>query len=506
MRFQYKLIDTWPPLVWLAKASAASMLIEIFHGSGIETSSEWFCEAIWADQYCEGDFDRTDIIFGSGGRIRGENAIFVSSSTTVDRIQSAVVKGCSWVSNSLPCLLTALGAVVDPRYQKYFEDFESIVHGIKEYKRTLMTSNGDVKLTYYNNLRWDGSKLVVNLKPSIVRDFSSFLSYRDFLESSLRRLVENMSAKQRTQPFRMLGTLSSGYDSPTVAALARKAGLREAISFNRARNGEIDSGAEIGKILGMKVFEASRDAWASMGNLPEVPFLASDAKGEDSYFKAFEPQLAQRVLLTGFHGDKVWDRNCKALSDNIVRGDQSGLSLTEYRLRVGFIHCPLPFLGVRQIRDINSISRSPEMTSWSISRRYDRPICRRIVEEAGVPRRLFGIRKKQVSVLFFGRPNLSPGAWRDYVTWLKKQNDDQQRIRLRMRSRFPSVMDRVVATVARTMDEMARLTPPRVWLMGSLAGKLSNFRRRDSSLRYAFPWAIERAKGIYMVNTELGST
>ena len=104
----------------------------------------------------------------------------------------------------------------------------------------------------------------------------------------------------------------------------------------------------------MRLRRLARDAWrgpdAPPG--PELPFLAADAKGEDVYFRGAEAHLARRVLVTGYHGDQMWSKRPRAPSADIVRGDQSGLSLSEYRLWAGFIHLPVPFLGVRQIGDV----------------------------------------------------------------------------------------------------------------------------------------------------------
>ena len=38
-----------------------------------------------------------------------------------------------------------------------------------------------------------------------------------------------------------------------------------------------------------------------------------------------------------------------------MRGDVSGLALTEYRLQAGFLNCPVPFWGARRLDDINRI-------------------------------------------------------------------------------------------------------------------------------------------------------
>ena len=64
--------------------------------------------------------------------------------------------------------------------------------------------------------------------------------------------------------------------------------------------------------------------------------------------------------------------------------------MAELRLVVGFVHLPLPFMGARRKADIVKITESSEMDPWRLETDYDRPIARRIAEEAGVPRHLFG--------------------------------------------------------------------------------------------------------------------
>ena len=109
MRFAYALMRDWPPLAWLARCSPTRPVVDVFHGPGVERTAEWFCEAVWAGAYETGGFDHTDVVFGSGGRLRNSTATFVSSGTTVDRLQSLETTDATWVSNSLPCLLAAVG-------------------------------------------------------------------------------------------------------------------------------------------------------------------------------------------------------------------------------------------------------------------------------------------------------------------------------------------------------------------------------------------------------------
>ncbi|MBI4419642.1 MAG: hypothetical protein HY560_02350, partial [Gemmatimonadetes bacterium] len=349
IRFRYVRMDHWPPLAWLARCPHGSTTVEVQHGTRVETLDQWFCEATWDGAYQAGGFDQTDLVFGSGGRARDARVVFASSGSTVDRLQSLDTEGSSLVSNSLPCLLAAAGATLDPTYRHYFEDFRSIRRGLRRYRRTITTSRGPVRLTYFDNLVWNGTRLTLAPKPAPKRDFGSFERYRAFLEETLCRLAANLAAPERQHPYTLLGTLSSGYDSPAVAVLARRAGLEEVLSFDRSRGGLDDAGAELARRLGLRVILLSRDAWRSQ-NLPEIPFLAADAKGEEVHYRAAEAHLSGRVLLTGFQGDEMWDRVAwpLPLNGDLVRADQCGLSLTEYRLWAGFIHCPVPFMGARQ--------------------------------------------------------------------------------------------------------------------------------------------------------------
>jgi len=491
MRLHYTSMGHWPRLAWLARARRSSATIEVFHGPEVETTARWFCEAVWDGAFAAGDFDRTDVVFGSGGRLRGRSVSFVSSATTVDRLHSFETVDAIWVSNSLACLLAALGEALDPRYHAYARDFHSICRGLTQYARFFPTASaGPVRLTYYHNLVWDGARLREQAKPGTLRDFSAFARYRAFLASSLERLADNMASPARSRPYRLLGTISSGYDSPTVATLARPFGLEEAIGFDRANSGEADSGSLIAAALGIRLLPVRRHAWRSM-ELPEVPFVASDAKGEDVYFKGAEPLLARRLLLTGFHGDQVWSKGPKSLSDDIRRGDQSGLSLTEYRLGIGFLHCPVPFIGVRQIADINRISRSREMAPWDVGNGYSRPICRRILEEAGIPRGAFGVRKKAVSVLYHQGERLSPRSLADFRAWMHKGF-----ALLDPGSVVPRLWTAPARSLSRLLKGIARLSPRHLRPLQSLGARVATYVSWEPR-RYLFAWALDRARGSY---------
>jgi hypothetical protein len=114
---------------------------------------------VWDGDFLAGDFDLTDIVAGSGGRVRSDRLMFVSSGSTVDRLHHHRCQDDSvYVSNSLACLVAACGLRVEPIYRGYEGDFRSIVRGLTAV-RPLATNKGDVVLTYFSNLQWSGSTL-----------------------------------------------------------------------------------------------------------------------------------------------------------------------------------------------------------------------------------------------------------------------------------------------------------------------------------------------------------
>lgn len=502
LRFEYVLVPQWPALAWLAQCRRAQDVVTVFHGSGVEVTDEWFAEAAWAGNYESGGFDETDVVAGSGGRMRGSELIFVSSASTVDRLQSLDRPDGVWVSNSLSCLVECSGAQIDESSGRYFFLFRTIVGGIKKYRRAFPTSAGTIHLTYFDNLVWDGQRLAARAKPGMGRDFSTFDRYYRFLHESMVAMAGNAAAPARKKKFELLSTASSGYDSSTVTVLAKQAGARQVLCFDQARRGLEDSGEPLARVLGLEPVVVERMAWKA-SPLPEVPFIASDSHGGDVFFRGAESMLNGKLLLTGYHGDKIWAKDChSAVDENIVRGDQSGLSITEYRLRAGMIHCPVSFWGVRQIKDIHRISNLPEMAPWDIPGDYSRPICRRIVETAGVPREMFGMEKKATWVLLLrGKEFLSPTSLTDYTSWLK----DRRGVWIK-RGRVPPILnerlDEFEVTARKTLGAMGMADPPAWYKPALRATPLIRVIWRVAETpsrmrRYIFPWALEHNRKAY---------
>jgi hypothetical protein len=306
------------------------------------------------------------------------------------------------VSNSLAFALARAGDACDPAYKFYHFDLMSNMKGLRRYKRSIRTLRGNtVRLFNHCNFVVRPSDLsITELPKTLPPEFEGFDDYVGFLGETTRGLHRNVSAPGRRRAYEPLATISSGYDSPACALFAQEVGCREAVTFGRARPGyesEDDSGRDIADVLGLKVTEFDREDYLKLPGFPEAEFLACGAGGEEVVFAPLERALAGKLFFTGYLGDAVWGRNPRNVNRELRMLYPGGSSFGEFRLRAGFVHLPLPAVGYINHPSINAVSNSAEMAPWSIGGDYDRPIPRRLLEERGVARELFGRHKMAVT-------------------------------------------------------------------------------------------------------------
>jgi hypothetical protein len=146
--------------------------------------------------------------------------------------------------------------------------------------------------------------------------------------------------------------------------------------------------------------------------------------------------------------------------------------MTEFRLSAGFINCAVPFWGARHIHQVVAISRHPSMKPWDVPGDYSRPICRRIIESAGVPRAAFGRKKLAGSVC---ETVLCDSSRPDYNAWCARNGIEGE------------LFDRVVRRAIRTLPN-----PPGGWIKRMFYGD-----RVPTSRDYFFPWALEKRAAVY---------
>ncbi len=390
------LIESWPKLAWVARFPLNTEYIDVFHGPMVEVSEDRCIEAVWAGRFEDGDFDTTDLVFGTGIRLRHGEIVFVNSGATTDRLWHCKRGGVRYVSNSLPALMGAADVSLLEDHN-YWIDIRTVCKGLDNYSRTIPTASGEVSVLYFDNLHYNGTSLRVEAKADKVPQFSCYEEYYEFLCETALRLGANASSSARSQPVDSLVSVSSGYDAAASAVISKKAGCKESVTIKQSASfwRGSDSGEEVARYLGLRCraynlrarrypYEAA--IWAASGRAFLVNWTQFDYP---------EPLC---LFFTGCRGDVMWDYGDKNTPNPFSVPSVADLGMTEFRLIRGFFNCPIPFWGIRHVAELRAISASDEMQSWSIRKNYNRPIPRRIVEEAGVPRGAFAVRKKNTSL------------------------------------------------------------------------------------------------------------
>ena len=420
-----------PKLAWLAILKKDSPVVKVLHGEWVEANTQFVFEGAWASDFAAVDFDRCETVVGSGIVLRDGRAVFCSGSHVMFRLHILQQGDEMFISNSFVYCLKAAGHRLKSDYALYFRDFQSIVRGLQKYRTQIPLDKGRIQLLYVDNLVVGPDLKIEYVRKPGAPDFSCYEEYHGYLKEMLKKIGENSGSPSRKITYAPISTISSGYDSAACAVLARGIDCTTAITFPSARGSEeSDSGAEIGRQLGFSIMAVDRLAYQNKEHYPEAEFIAGGTAGDagDFVFASLDDLLPQKLLITGFTGDGVWNPN-EYQNRFMIQDGLGGTMMEEFRLRVGFVHLPVPIIGGRRGPELCKISRSPAMRQWVLGTGFDKPIPRRILEEAGVPRTWFGLNKKATGARFFDGPNrgpedlrahLSPSSYRDYQQYFRK--------------------------------------------------------------------------------------
>jgi len=430
-----------PKLTWIAKIDGSTNSVHAICGPWVEHGPDFLVEGVWDGPFDEGNFDTSASFFGSGLRVRESSVILCPSRALVDRIYFCETNQAFLASNSLIALLSATGAKLDTNHS-YHSESESILQGVNRYKRKFRVEHESIKhffQIYYENVVIENNSARFE-KAAKDHIFGTYQEYRDKLDQSLSRILDNAGSDDRTHKLQAFSTLSSGYDATAVTALAKQLGVTTCFGAGKLKT-------RLGRWLPLNKSGDKPDTIAKSlnMNLIKLSVKQEDISEDEAYFLAtnrpkfpnkwcltqvsLEPMVkwlaasdTPSLVMTGYHGDKVWDVNVtdKFVNNEIIRGDMSGFSLTEARLRAGFINMPIPFLFAENIAQLRDISCSDEMSNWRLYNDYDRPIPRRIAEEAGVPRESFGFEKAHVSSMLIWPVNKK--LRRDFLLHLREKH------------------------------------------------------------------------------------
>lgn len=426
MQLAYHAVPTLPRLAWAARIARGDPVVRVWHGPWVETFPSAFVEGAWDGVFARCGFDSSAVFCGSGGCVTTEGVLFASPANMYERLCSVEVDGTLVVSNSLAFALALSGTRLDPAYHRYYSDLlDHHRSGIRVKAKHLRLADGRrAALHDCCNLLVSRDLAVRRIEKPWGPAPASYDEYVRLLEDTVGRVISNAGAPERRWRYRPLVTISQGYDTTAVAALARRFGCGEAVTFRKSRTPTArymdDSGEEIARCLGYDVTAYERNDYTNMpGYRPEEFYL--EPWGTDRTMVAMQDQLPATLLLSGRSAENVWSRagvGRRGLPDLQHPLDETaGCALGELRLRLGFLHFPPATIGAIHAPVIQPWNASRDLEPWSIGGDYDKPIARRIAEEAGVPRELFGQEKKGGADVAQDPPAFRPGR---FFTWYRR--------------------------------------------------------------------------------------
>jgi hypothetical protein len=524
-RFEFRSVPSIPRLAWCARVSRGRAVV-VEHGLWVETRGHFFVEGAWSGDFAAGDFARSVALLGSGARLAGSTVAFSTTTHTMERLQSVRVGNELFVSNSLAYLLLATDDSLDPSYRLYERDFFTFLHGYDRATRFITTRHGrTIQLHYHETFAVDSDLAITRERPPQPPSFAGYDEYVRYVQELLRSLSTNALAPERQVQFVPLSTISSGYDSPACTVLAQAIGCSRAITFRDARpdynphslTSLDDSGAAIAKYLGIQVREFQRTQYLERVDMPEAEFIATGNGGDDIVMSVLEDDLPGTLFITGFLGDTLWGTSDGDPSRSAFYAYTfpAGSTLSEFRIRVGFVHVPIPLLTFTRHADIQRISLSAEMEPWRVGGAYDRPIPRRLVETLGVPRGTWATEKKAITqpLWLTGAARgggMSPASRRDLQRFVRSVGGWTPRtLAAAARARFALNGTRLVTHLRRCLPRAARSRLDHVLGMLGLQCLRSSseqfaWRLLASSSGWKPHWAIARVKERYAASAFRG--
>jgi hypothetical protein len=414
-------IDKLPPLTWAIQVKPLNNTATLWHGQHVEVMDGLIVEGIWDGPFEEKAPHTCSNVFGSAIVIQADTIVLVSSSATTDYLYYHKAATIS-ASNSLPMLLALTDNLLDPYCDTYHLINESITHGFNKYNAHIPTITSHITRLMYRNLVI-GPDRITEVDKSEPPFFSHYEEYVSYLKATSLALFQNAKSEYRVRPMLIASTQSRGYDSTAVNALMNPEHIDIIFTIAKGKApGKYadtdykyqvdDDGSHIAKFLRIKnIHTLNRRQFELQDDLEALLIATLDSNQDANLFGLCGALSGPAILLTGTLGEiwypeKLYQRDANRSCDKgLARGDLSMHGLTELRLYCSFVQVAIPFIGAIHRRDILQITSSREMDPWRIGTDYDRPIPRRIAEQAGVPREQFG-QRKMASVVEFSKPYL----------------------------------------------------------------------------------------------------
>jgi hypothetical protein len=401
--FHYELKPELPRLAWAACVRTREPAVRVVHGPWVEVHDEAFVEGAWDGPFEDLRFDQARMLVGSGARLTSDGIVFAGHSDLHERLYVIRGDGELHISPSLALVLAITGASLDPTERHYYLDFvDAYRAGIRHPRKRIRLWHGrSAEMHDVCNLRMTPDLEIERVEKQWAETPGNYVQYASLMEETLERVIRNAGDPARRQGFRPVCMISRGYDSVAVAALASKAGCREAVTYRESGSGKgtaNDDGSDIGRVLGYRTTVYERPEPLAALREGEEEFYM-EPWGVDREIAPMETQLVATMLLSG-RSTSGWEVSASARwgwPGNSGLPDLQrpifhtpGCALTDFRMRVGFLHFAVPGIGAIHAPALRRLTQSDEMRPWKVGGRYDKPIPRRMAEEGGVPRHLFG--------------------------------------------------------------------------------------------------------------------
>jgi hypothetical protein len=505
LHFVFRRIESLPRLAWCAHIREGDDRVSLLHGPWVEAREDWFVAGAWNGAFARGRFDRAHTLVGSGGRVTEAGLLFCAPSDFGDSLYSLRRGAQLWVSDSLTFLLAQTGDGLDPSYPHYVHDLaDHRRRGLSRKAKTLRTRLGNrVHLHQLVDVAVSPDLRVRSVEKADCAAPRNFTEYDRLLADTMVAVADNADDAEREQRYRLVSTISQGYDSTAAMAVAARAGCREALTFAKIDPEDPnlpDGGAHIAELFGMETTEYSRFAFMRLPGIPDAEFCACP-NGGDVQMAVVEEQLEGALLVQGAFGDSIWHPDRREHPPRLGRLRRKmwmtmvGMSQPEFRRRVGFLSLSVPFIGARHDRKIWEITASEEMRPWSVGGDYDRPIPRRIAEEAGVPREWFGQVKLAGMYHHFYRDGLTPNGQEDFAKFYESACRPEP---LARRLGY-GAMRALYAPTAAVVRALNKLGDRRSWKNVFPVPLRGRYESRVDPLQFAFHWGIGRIRDRYDV-------
>jgi hypothetical protein len=325
---------------------------------------------------------------------------------------------------------------------------------------------------------------------------AEFAAYRAMLVAETAALFANAADPARRRRYAPIATMSSGYDSVAAAVIARDAGCTDALTWREAsmaEPGTLDSGEESAARLRLAAAVLPTHAYRARGDLPEVEFIAAGYGGPQVMMAGSEAHLSGRLIVTGFAGDFLWARDFARRRAPRGPAICGGFSAVDFHLRLPALSVAVPMVGAGDDpAPLGTLSRAAEMAPWTLGGDYDRPLPRRIAEEAGLPRGSFASRKLMATPAYatLGRGRLpvegflGDASAARFAEWLAAHGGIERRAARRNRLVAPLARLFWTGALPRAMHRAGLPWPPAPRALWRLRHAV-----RDTALM--FQWAME---------------